>query len=108
MGACQSFLESDQGFVATSSTTLPFADSRSHKGPRPPRHGLGDIRRPCRAASPYLFSGLLRCETCGNALTAAEAKSGKYTYYVCQGEEMDGVAAEQRQRLETVEEELEG
>ena len=107
---------------------------------------------PRRAASPYLLSGLLRCETCGNALTAAEAKSGKYTYYVCHSllkrgsgtcktprlnaksfeklivneiranvltesnirdlvklldEEMDGVAAEQRQRLETVEEELE-
>ncbi len=38
---------------------------------------------PRRAASPYLLSGLVRCETCGKALTAAEAKSGKYTYYVC-------------------------
>ena len=107
---------------------------------------------PRRSASPYLLSGLLRCETCGKAMTAAEAKSGKYTYYVCHsllkrgsgtcktprlnaksfeklivdeiranvltesnirdlvkllGEEMDGVAAEQRQRLETIEEELE-
>ena len=107
---------------------------------------------PRRSASPYLLSGLLRCETCGKAMTAAEAKSGKYTYYVCHSllkrgrgtcktprlnaksfeklivdeiranvltesnirdlvklldEEMDGVAAEQRQRLETIEEELE-
>ena len=38
---------------------------------------------PRRSASPYLLSGLLRCETCGKAMTAAEAKSGKYTYYVC-------------------------
>ena len=38
---------------------------------------------PRRASSPYLLSGLLKCETCGKALTAAEAKSGKYTYYVC-------------------------
>jgi len=38
---------------------------------------------PRRAASPYLLSGLVRCATCGKALTAAEAKSGKYTYYVC-------------------------
>ena len=38
---------------------------------------------PRRASSPYLLSGLLKCETCGEALTAAEAKSGKYTYYVC-------------------------
>ena len=38
---------------------------------------------PRRASSPYLLSGLVKCETCGKALTAAEAKSGKYTYYVC-------------------------
>ena len=107
---------------------------------------------PRRSVSPYLLSGLLRCETCGKAMTAAEAKSGKYTYCVCHSllkrgsgtcktprlnaksfeklivdeiranvltesnirdlvklldEEMDSVAAEQRQRLETIEEELE-
>ena len=38
---------------------------------------------PRRASSPYLLSGLAKCETCGKALTAAEAKSRKYTYYVC-------------------------
>ena len=38
---------------------------------------------PRRATSPYLLSGLAKCESCGKALTAAEAKSGKYTYYVC-------------------------
>ena len=110
------------------------------------------VTHPRRAASPYLLSGLAKCETCGKALTAAEAKSGKYTYYVCQSilklgsgschtprlnarnfediiisnirdhiltesnvrdlvrlvdEEMDGVAREQRQNLETVEAELE-
>ena len=107
---------------------------------------------PRRASSPYLLSGLLKCETCGKALTAAEAKSGKYTYYVCHSllngaaatcktprlnaktfeklivdeiraniltesnirdlvklldEEMDGVASELRERLETIKEELE-
>ena len=106
---------------------------------------------PRRASSPYLLSGLLKCEACGKALTAAEAKSGKYTYYVCQSlikrgkescgtprlnakrfeglivgqlrdhiltegnmrdlvrmvdEEMDGVAREQRERLETIEQGL--
>ena len=110
------------------------------------------VTHPRRAASPYLLSGLAKCETCGKALTAAEAKSGKYTYYVCQSllkqgsgtcdtprlnaksfekiivsnirdniltesnvrdlvklvdEEMDGVAREQRQNLETIEAELE-
>ena len=38
---------------------------------------------PRRSASPYLLIGLLRCETCRKAMTAAEAKSGRYTYYVC-------------------------
>ena len=38
---------------------------------------------PRRAASPYLLSGLVKCETCGKALTAHEAKSGQFTYYVC-------------------------
>ena len=38
---------------------------------------------PRRASSPYLLSGLAKCETCDKALTAAEAKSGRYTYYVC-------------------------
>ena len=107
---------------------------------------------PRRASSPYLLSSLVKCETCGKAMTAAEAKSGKYTYYICHSllkrgkgtcetprlnaksfeklivneirenvltesnirdlvklldEEMDGVAREQRERLETIEEELE-
>ena len=107
---------------------------------------------PRRAASPYLLSGLAKCETCGKAMTAAEAKSGKYTYYICHSllkrgkgacdtprlnakgfekliigelrenvltesnirdlvklldEEMDGIAKEQRQKLETIEGELE-
>ena len=107
---------------------------------------------PRRASSPYLLSGLLRCQTCGKAMTAAEAKSGKNTYYVCLSllkrgsgtcktprlnaknfeelivneirenvltesnirdlvklldEEMDGVAREQRQKLESIDGELE-
>ena len=106
---------------------------------------------PRRATSPYLLSGLAKCQTCHRALTAAEAKSGRYTYYVCQSlikrgkgscdtprlnaknferliieqlrehilsesniralvrlvdEEMDGVAREQRVKLETIEGEL--
>ena len=109
---------------------------------------------PRRAASPYLLSGLAKCETCGKAMTAAEAKSGRYTYYICHSllkkgkgtcetprlnaksfekliigelrenvltesnirdlvklvdEEMDGIAREERERqkLETIEAELE-
>ena len=107
---------------------------------------------PRRSSSPYLLSGLAKCETCGKAMTAAEAKSGKYTYYICHSllkrgkgtcktprlnakkfekiivdelraniltesnirdlvklldEEMDGVAREQRERLESIDGELE-
>ena len=111
-----------------------------------------NVVHPRRASSPYLLSGLVKCESCGRALTGAEAKSGQYSYYVCQSliktgkescptprlnakrfeetiigqlrdhvltesnirdlvrmldEEMDGVAREQRQQLETIEAELE-
>ena len=38
---------------------------------------------PRRVSSRYLLSGIAKCETCGKAMTAAEAKSGKYTYYIC-------------------------
>ncbi len=107
---------------------------------------------PRRISSPYLLSGLAKCETCGKAMTAAEAKSGKYTYYICHSllkrgkgacktprlnakkfekiivdelraniltesnirdlvkivdEEMDGVASEQRDALESIDGELE-
>ena len=107
---------------------------------------------PRRASSPYLLSGIAKCETCGKAMTAAEAKSGKYTYYICHSllkrgkgtcetprlnakkfekiivdelraniltesnirdlvklldEEMDGVAREQREKLEGIDGELE-
>ena len=38
---------------------------------------------PRRAASPYLLSGLVGCALCEKKLTAAEAKGGRYSYYVC-------------------------
>ena len=107
---------------------------------------------PRRISSPYLLSGLAKCATCRKAMTAAEAKSGKYTYYICHSllkrgkgtcktprlnakkfekiivdelraniltesnirdlvkivdEEMDGVATEQRDMLESIDGELE-
>ena len=106
---------------------------------------------PRRVGSSYLLSGLVRCRTCNRALSGQDAKSGRFSYYVCQSvmkrgsgacdaprlnarrfeelvvgkireniltesnirklvklvdEEMDGVAKEQRQRLETIESEL--
>ncbi len=38
---------------------------------------------PKRASSQYLLSGLARCGNCGKALIGMEAKSGKFSYYVC-------------------------
>ncbi len=38
---------------------------------------------PRRAASRYLLSGIARCGNCHKALIGAEAKSGKFSYYVC-------------------------
>ncbi len=106
---------------------------------------------PRRVGSSYLLSGLVKCKTCNRALSGQDAKSGKFSYYVCQSvmkrgsgacnaprlnarrfeeqvvgkirenvltesnirelvklvdEEMDGVAKEQRQRLETIDSEL--
>ena len=100
---------------------------------------------PRRSASSYLLSGIVRCKTCGKALSGQESKSGQFAYYVCQSllkqgsgtcdaprlsakrfegiiidqirdniltesnirdlvrlvdEEMDGVAREQRERLD--------
>ncbi len=39
---------------------------------------------PRRVSSPYLLSGLLSCELCDVSMSGAEAKGGKYSYYVCQ------------------------
>ena len=124
-----------------------FQKARRLLGSRAPKK-----MNPRRASSPYLLSGIAKCETCGKAMTAAEAKSGKYTYYICHSllkrgkgacktprlnaksfeklivneirenvltesnirdlvklldEEIDGVARDQRERLQTIEEELE-
>ncbi len=38
---------------------------------------------PRRTASRFLLSGLARCSYCGEALIGRDAKSGKFSYYVC-------------------------
>ena len=42
------------------------------------------IVNPRRVASPFLLSGLVRCKTCGRALTGQGSKYAQFTYYVCQ------------------------
>jgi site-specific DNA recombinase len=40
-------------------------------------------QHPRRAGSRYLLSGLIYCGNCGRALIGQDAKSGKFSYYVC-------------------------
>ena len=39
---------------------------------------------PRRVGSTYLLSGLVKCKTCNRALSGQDAKSGQFSYYVCQ------------------------
>ena len=38
---------------------------------------------PRRTASTFMLSGLVKCNSCGKALVGQDAKSGKFSYYVC-------------------------
>ncbi|MFC1865383.1 recombinase family protein [Chloroflexota bacterium] len=48
---------------------------------------------PRRTASRFLLSGLARCSYCGKALIGRDAKSGKFSYYVCGTLEKRGAGA---------------
>ena len=54
---------------------------------------------PRRAASPYLLSGIVKCQTCGKALSGQESKSGQFAYYVCQSLLKQGSGACETPRL---------
>ena len=49
-----------------------------------PPYGKSWKSHPRRVGSSYLLSGLVRCRTCNRALSGQDAKSGKFSYYVCQ------------------------
>ena len=113
-------------------------------------HPRGPI--PEGSEAPTCSAVLVKCKACGRALSGQDAKSGQFSYYVCQSimkrgknacvtprlnarrfeqmivdkirsniltegsitelvravdEEMDGIASEQRKRLETIDTELE-
>ena len=42
------------------------------------------VRHPRRVGSSFLLSGMVKCKTCGSALTGGYSKSGQFPYYVCQ------------------------
>jgi site-specific DNA recombinase len=41
------------------------------------------VVHPRRSVSEYLFSGLMKCGTCGSAMSGHSAKSGQFLYYRC-------------------------
>ena len=57
------------------------------------------VMHPRRAASPHLLSGLLKCRSCRRSLVAQGAKSGQYTYYVCNSIQKRGSGACDAPRL---------
>ncbi len=57
------------------------------------------ILHPRRVASRYLLSGLARCGCCGKALVGQDAKSGRFTYYVCGSLQRKGAGACPTHRL---------
>ena len=54
---------------------------------------------PRRAANSYLLSGLIKCRSCRRALSGQDAKSGRYSYYVCQSNIKRGKGACKTPRL---------
>ena len=129
-----------------------ISKAKSQRVNRLMRSRAPKIAHPRRVGSTYLLSGLVECHKCNRALSGQDAKSGQFSYYVCQSimkrgkdacetprlnarrfeemvvgkirsnvltegniralvkvvdEQMDGVAREQRKRLETIEDELE-
>jgi site-specific DNA recombinase len=129
-----------------------ISKAKSQRVNRLMRSRAPKIAHPRRVGSTYLLSGLVKCKACGRALSGQDAKSGQFSYYVCQSimkrgknacvtprlnarrfeelvvdkirsniltegsitelvkvvdEEMDGIASEQRKRLETIDTELE-
>lgn len=50
------------------------------------------VAAPKVITGPILLTGLLRCESCGHALTMGTGKSGRYRYYTCAGARSRGPA----------------
>ena len=57
------------------------------------------VMHPRQAASAHLLSGLLKCRPCGISFVAQGAKSGQYTYYVCNQIQKRGAGACEAPRL---------
>ncbi len=60
-------------------TKAQFRRVGGHLSSRAPK-----FSHPRRVGSSYLLSGLVKCEACNTPLIGRFAKSGQYSYYVCQ------------------------
>ena len=60
-------------------TKAQFRRVGKHLSSRAPK-----FSHPRRVGSSYLLSGLVKCKACNTPLTGQFAKSGQYSYYVCQ------------------------
>ena len=60
-------------------TKAQFQRVGTHLSSRAPK-----FSHPRRVGSSYLLSGLVKCKTCKTPLIGRFAKSGQYSYYVCQ------------------------
>ena len=73
-------------------TTIPaIIDAALFERVRAKRELRSPDRTPARiTSSPTLLTGLLKCGTCGNRLTIATGKSGRYKYYKCTNRQNHG------------------
>ena len=62
-----------------------FQDAKRKREARAPR-----VTHPRVVSSRYLLSGLIRCKRCETAFTGTVAKSGQYSYYVCNSSRRKG------------------
>ena len=61
-----------------------ISKSRFHRVNALMRSRAPKVINPRRVASSYLLSGLVKCRRCRRAFSGQEAKSGQFSYYVCQ------------------------
>ena len=61
-----------------------ISKAKSQRVNRLMRSRAPKIAHPRRVGSTYLLSGLVKCKTCNRALSGQDAKSGQFSYYVCQ------------------------
>jgi site-specific DNA recombinase len=61
-----------------------ISKAKSQRVNRLMRSRAPKIAHPRRVGSTYLLSGLVKCKACGRALSGQDAKSGQFSYYVCQ------------------------